>query len=314
MVDITFIIVNWNTKDLLLVCLNSVFNTVRHFSFEVYVVDNGSVDGSPEEVKNLFGDRVKLIKNCKNFGFAKANNQAIKLAAGKYIFLLNSDAELKKGTVTILIEFLENHPAAAMAGPKMIGTDGRLQNSFDNFPSLLTELVNKSLLRKLFPAKFSGKSQKLNSSAFEVDSLIGACIAVRKKAVDAIGVFDEDYFFFMEETDWCMRMRKRGWKIFHVPTSSVIHRQGQSKNKAPASAWIEYYRSLYLFFRKNRSKLSYMLLRIFRFLKLTINLFLNIIALVATLGFRKRYREKTLIYYRLFLWHIMFCPESEGLK
>lgn len=313
MADISYIIVNWNTRELLLSCLGSVFDHTKDVSFEVYVVDNGSADGSAEAVTARFGNRVHLIENRDNLGFARANNQAIARASGNYIVLLNSDAELKHNTIPILIGFLDTHPDAAMAGPKMLGDNHRVQNSFDNFPCLLTELVNKSLLRIVFPSKFSGKPLK-RTQAFEVDSLIGACVAVRRKAVTDTGAFDEDYFFFMEETDWCLRLRKKGWRIYHVPEATVLHRQGQSKRQDPAAAWIEYYRSLYIFFKKHRSRAACFLLRGVRFLKLIINLGLNILACVLTLGQNRRYREKTYIYFRLALWHIRCCPDAEGLK
>jgi hypothetical protein len=200
-----------------------------------------------------------------------------------------------------------------MAGPRLLNDDGSLQNSYDNFPTLATELLNKSLLRTLYPAKYSGKSPTA-TEPFEVDSLIGACIAIRRAAIEKVGLLDEDYFFFLEETDWCFRMHKDGWKIFHYPQAEIIHLQGQSKRQRPALARVEYYRSLYLFFKKNRSFLSYLTLRIFRFVKLVINLALNLIGLCLTLGAGKRLREKSAAYAYILWWHLLLCPASWGLK
>ena len=311
--DISFIIINWNTRDLLVDCLNSIEKHVKGYSFETFVVDNNSSDGSADLVEKLFHNRVNLIRNSENMGFARANNQAIKSAKGRYVILLNSDTVLNKRTVSGLVTFLDSHSDAAMAGPRMIDENGKLQNSYDNFPALITELLNKSILRILFPGKFAGKSLKTDLP-FEVDSLIGACIAIRSEAIKEVGMFDEDYFFFLEETDWCFRMRRAGWKIFHQPEIDIIHLQGQSKKMRPALSWIEYYRSLYKYFKKNRSRASYLCLRIFRFLKLVINLVLTFTGLLFTLGKKKRLREKTVIYSRILWWHLTLCPDHVGLK
>lgn len=311
--DISFIIVNWNTCRLLIDCLSSIRTTVSDFRYEVFVVDNGSMDGSPGEVRKHFETSVHLIENRENRGFAQANNQALSNAQGDYVVLLNSDTVLKQNTIQSLISFLEKTPNAAMAGPRMVDEYGKAQNSYDNFPSLVTELLNKSLLRLIFPHRYAGKAAKA-ADPFEVDSLIGACIAVRSKAIREVGPLDEDYFFFLEETDWCLRMTRAGWKIFHLPRVEIVHLQGQSKKLRPALAWIEYYRSLYTFFKKNRSPAEYLALRIFRFLKLFINLLLTMLGLCVTLGCKKRYREKTIVYARILWWHLCLCPDSVGLR
>ena len=310
--DISFIIVNWNTCGLVTDCINSIIETVTGYSYEIFVVDNASSDGSPERLKKTFGDRVTLIENKTNQGFGRANNQALRIADSNYMVLLNSDTVLHKNTISGIISFLEENPSVAIAGPRMKSEYGRLQNSYDNFPSLLTELFNKSILRKLFPERFSGKTDK-TTTPFEVDSLIGACMAVRADAIKQVGLFDEDYFFFLEETDWCLRMRKAGWKIFHLPGIEIIHLQGQSKKLRPALAWIEYYRSLYIFFRKHRSTTSYILLRVFRFLKLNLNLVLTFAGLCITLGRNQRYRRKLPVYAHILWWHLKGCPANTGL-
>jgi hypothetical protein len=311
-VFISFIIVNWNTCSLLLDCLRSIQSTVSEYHYEIFVVDNGSEDGSAEKVKQSFGDKIHLIENMENRGFAQANNQALRMTSGNYVVLLNSDTVLRNDTVSKLVSFLEENPSAAMVGPCMKSGNGKAQNSYDNFPSLLTELFNKSLLRALIPRKFSGKTSKI-SEPFEVDSLIGACIAVRSEAIKDVGLLDEEYFFFLEETDWCLRMKKAGWKIFHLPEAEIVHLQGQSKKLNPSLAWIEYYRSLYKFFKKHRSYFSYVILRVFRFIKLIINLILNITGFFLTLGMKIRYREKSFIYAHLLWWHLKGCPDNIGL-
>ncbi len=311
--DISFVIVNWNTRSLLMDCLESIEKTVAGYVYETFVVDNHSSDGSADAVEKLFGGSVKLIRNNENMGFAHANNQAIKLAKGRYVILLNSDTVLNEKTIGGMVTFLDNNRDAAMTGPRMIGGDGKHQNSYDNFPALTTELLNKSILRLLFPNKFAGKNTK-KDLPFEVDSLIGACISIRAEAIKEVGMFDEDYFFFLEETDWCFRMRKAGWKIFHQPEIEITHLQGQSKKIRPSLSWIEYYRSLYKYFKKNRSGLSYLSLRVFRFIKLFINLLLTFAGLIVTLGLKRRFRGKTVVYARILWWHLCLCPDHVGLK
>ena len=311
--DISFIIVNWNTRELLLGCLASIRSTVQGCACEVFVVDNGSADGSREAVREKFGDMVQLIENSENQGFARANNRALKRSTGRYIILLNSDTVLRENTVSGLVQFLDAHPDTAMAGPRMVAADGKTQNSFDNFPTLATELLNKSLLRRLFPKKYTSKATRA-AGPFEVESLIGACIAIRLSAIQRVGMFDEDYFFFLEETDWCLRMRRAGFRIYHLPQVEIVHLQGQSKKIRPALSWIEYYRSLYLFFKKNHPASSYYSLRIFRFLKLCINLVLTLLGFCLTLGMKQRYREKSVVYSRILWWHICLCPAGVGLR
>jgi GT2 family glycosyltransferase len=311
--DISFIIVNWNTSALLLDCLHSILNTVSGFTYEIVVVDNGSRDGSVQAVKQQFSAPVTLIENPDNRGFARANNQALGIARGRFIILLNTDTIVQAGAIASLVRLLEDIPAAAVAGPRMIDQDGSLQNSFDNFPSLATELFNKSLLRFLFPGKFAGKNSSA-STPFEVESIIGACMAIRRDAIQKVGMLDEDYFFFLEETDWCFRLRAAGWKIYHHPGAAIVHLQGQSKKRRPALARIEYYRSLYLFFWKNRSPLSYAVLRVARFVKVIITCVLNLLGLCLTAGQSRKLREKTAVYGLLLCWHLLLCPDSWSLK
>lgn len=311
--DLSFIIVNWNTCQLLVNCIESIRKTVSGYCYEIIVVDNGSEDGSVPAIQRHFGKQVILIENRQNLGFARANNQALRIAQGRFIVLLNSDAVLKPSAIDVLITFLAVTPLAAMAGPRMVNSTGTLQNSYDNFPSLVTELLNKSLLRFFFPGKYAGKSS-CATSPFEVDSLIGACLAVKQQAIQEVGMLDEDYFFFLEETDWCFRMRRAGWKIFHCPDAEIIHLQGQSKRRNPGRAGVEYYRSLYRFFRKNRSAVSYYTLRSLRCVKLLINLIGTCLVLCLSAGTRQKLRVKTKTYAYILCWHILGCPDSWGLE
>jgi hypothetical protein len=279
---------------------------------EIYVVDNNSTDGSQEAVKNGFPD-VKLIENSTNTGFAHANNQALSVMQGRFAVLLNSDAVLQEDAIENLLNFMNNTPGAGIAGVQLLNEDGSRQNSIDNFPSLETEILNKSILRFFFPDKYPGKG-RIYHNPIEVDSVIGACMMVRKEAIDEAGFLDEDYFIFLEETDWCFRMYKKGWKVYHVPDSRVFHLSGHSKKKTPGESQIEYYKSLYKFFRKNKDPGSCLTLRILKPCKLLINLFLNILGNLITLFQNETLRNRLLKYHKLLMWHLLLCPDSMGIR
>ena len=312
MIDLSIIIVNWNTKDLLIQCLKSLEQTLQRLKMEVFVVDNGSVDGSVKSVREKFPGAI-IIQNPMNLGFAKANNQAVSLSNGKYTLLLNPDTQEKEGAIETLRAFMDNHPEAGAAGAQLLNSDGSKQNSIANFPSLATELLNKSLLRWLFPKTFPGKERNI-SEPIEVDSIIGACMMVRREAMEQVGLLDEDYFLFLEETDWCYRMKKAGWKVYHVPQAEVYHFQGKSAEKDKKRAKVEYYRSRYQFFKKNRGSWQWSVLLIGLLIKLGFEFLSMVIACILT-GFAvKKWRNKLSNYAYLSWWHLKGCPEGMGLK
>jgi len=312
MVDLSIIIVNWNAKEFLLPCLRSIFEGGQGMNWEVIVVDNGSQDGSGEEVKKAFF-RARLIENEKNLGFAKAANQGLQKASGRYALLLNPDTQVKNGAIERLVSFMDAHSDAGVAGAQLLNADGSKQNSIANFPSLGTELLNKSLLRWLFPKKFPGKERNY-SEPIEVDSVIGACMMVRRDVLDQVGLLDEDYFLFLEETDWCCRMKKAGWKIYHVPQAEIYHFQGKSAERVKKRARMEFYRSRYHFFKKNRGSLQWAILLIGLMIRLGFQLLAMGVVSLMTLFTIKVFREKLSTNAYLFWWHLRFCPEGMGLK
>src|SRR3990170_6021491 len=312
MVDLHFILVNWNTKQLLLNCINSIYATVADLKYQITVVDNGSLDDSVKAVHERF-PQVVVIENVENRGFAAAVNQALEENLAGYTVLLNTDSVLQKGAIHTLYTFMEQHGDSGMVGAQLIKPNGTRQHSYDNYPTLATELFNKSLLRVFFPRKYPSKKQVLNQPV-EVESVIGACLMVRNETVKQVGRLDENYFFFLEETDWCYRIRKAGWKIYHVPDAKVIHIGGESKKMAPWQSQVEYCRSLYIFFKKNRSGLSYIVLRILYVMKIVLNLIANIIGNMFVLFQSRKQRYRLMIYFKLFWWHLLLCPDWMGLK
>jgi GT2 family glycosyltransferase len=305
--DLSFILVNWNTKGLILEALRSIIDTDHGYAYEIFVVDNGSADGSPEAIREAF-PQIHLIRNDTNQGFARAVNQALNRAGGRYIVLLNSDARLQEGTIQALMVFMEDNPDVGIAGGQLINPDGSRQNSIAPFPSLATELLNRRLLRTLFPRSYPGKERE-HPFPIDVDSLVGACIIVRRQAIDDVGGLDEGYFFFMEETDWCLRMRERGWRVSFVPHARILHLQGASAAMARAEARIEFYRSRYRLFTKWRGSAKTIFLKLGLMLRLV-----GEVAANSFLFWNKRYRERWRIYCRLLFWHLRSCPSHKGLR
>jgi GT2 family glycosyltransferase len=304
---LSFILVNWNTKGHILEALRSIVDTVHDYRHEIFVVDNGSTDGSPEAIRKTF-PRARLIRNEENLGFARAVNQALTQARGSYCMLVNSDARLTEGAIKTLTTFMEENPDVGIAGGQLMNEDGSRQNSIAPFPSLATELLNKRLLRILFPRQYPGKERDY-PAPLDVDSLVGACIIVRCQAIDEVGMLDEGYFFFMEETDWCLRLKKQGWRISFVPQARILHLQGASASLAKAEARIEYYRSRYRFFTKWHGRRRTAFLKIGLVLRLVVEVAVN-----ALLLWNKRYRTRWRTYCRLLSWHLRSCPSNEGLR
>ncbi len=303
--DISIIIVNWNTRELLRNCLAAIDKTVQGLTWEVIVVDNASQDGSVTMVRQEF-PRVIILENQANRGFAAANNQALAVMNGRYALLLNTDALLTDRAVDTLFSFMESHPEAAMACGQLLHADGRRQNSIAAFPDLLTLMTNLSLLEYLWPQRYPSKRYTFRSPV-EIDSGIGACLIVRKTAIDAVGMLDERYFFFFEETDWAYRMRQAGWKIFHVPGAFIYHLQGQSIGRDERSR-IEFYRSRYQFFRKWRSPRGFRLIATVIFSRLLLDWALTSLANLALLGRKRSLRDKWVVYGKLLVWHFQGCP------
>jgi GT2 family glycosyltransferase len=312
MTDLSVIIVNYNTKDLLRDCLQSLREHLTRPSNEIFVVDNGSEDDSTTMIRKEF-PWVRLIENTGNLGFARANNQAMRKASGRFILLLNSDTLIRKGAIEGLLKTMQSDPSIGIAGLQLLNGDGSLQNSIYNSPSLLTELTNKSLLRRLFPNRYRGKEHKI-LQPIEVDGIIGSCMLVRKEAIGEVGVLDEDYFFFFEETDWCLRMRRAGWKVVFDPRYTIFHLQGKSAAQVNTRARIEYWRSRYTYFEKHFDAISCHILKIGLLTRLALD-----ICLAGVAGFFSPRRagsqqQKLATNSSILQWHRRGCPSEGGLQ
>lgn len=303
-IDLSIVIVNWNTRHLLGECLDSVYRHADGIRFEIWLVDNASSDGSVAAVRQRFPD-VRIVENSENLGFAAANNKAFRKMNGRYALLLNTDARLKADALSALVKHMDRHPDAAMACGQLLNEDGTRQNSVASFPGWISVLANESLLQWVFPGRFPGKRHSV-AEPVAVDSCIGACLMVRKAAMDQVGLLDERYFFFMEETDWARQMKKAGWSVWFVPSAEIVHLQGRSVGHAIGSR-ILFYRARYQYFRKWYPA-GWPVLFFAAFVRLWFNACLNLVAVVFTGGMHGRSRDKLLRYAGLIAWHLKGCP------
>jgi len=226
--ELSIIIVNYNTRDLLKSCLRSVFKNKDKLKLEVIVVDNGSTDGSPEMVKKE-SPRVRLIENEENLGFAKAVNQGIKRAKGEYILLLNSDVIMKSGALREMLNFAERHPLAGIIGGKLVGPDGSIQASVYHFPTILRAVREFWFGQKDAYQKYAPQVDK----PAIVDAVTGAAMLIPKKIIDEVGLLDERYFMYFEDLDYCRRVKKTGYRTYYLPQVEFVHYHGASGKEIP---------------------------------------------------------------------------------
>jgi len=260
-VDLSVIIVNWNTRDLLAQCLQSLRDTIRISSFEVWVVDNGSSDGSVAMVQERF-PQTHVIANSENVGFVRANNQAIARwqgqGQGRYVLLLNSDTQALPGSLDKAVRFMDAHSNAGIVGVRLLNSDETFQASFTPFPTLWREFlilsgVGRWLIRPTFPScgpQIEKGAQKIKGYAE------GAYLMARREAVDQVGGLDERIFMYAEDVDWCYRFQQAGWGVWYLPQAPIIHYGGQSSKKRRGRMEAELYRSRVYFFRKHYGKIA----------------------------------------------------------
>ena len=254
--DVSIIIVNYNTYDLTSNAIKSVFHSKTTFKFEVILIDNNSSDYSIERLKDEFKNNVKFIENTANLGFAKANNQGIRLAKGRYILLLNSDTTVEPDTLETMVHFMDNHPNVGAAGCKVLLPDGSLDKACRRgFPTPLTTFYYVSGLSKLFP-----KSRHFNSYHMEyldedeeypVDCLVGAFLMVRREVIEQVGLLDERFFMYFEDTDWCYRIQQAGWINYYYPRTQITHYKRGSSRGRPFRITYEFHRAMKLFYDKH---------------------------------------------------------------
>lgn len=260
--EVSTVIVSWNTSAMLENCLRSLFHCQglavglgevprpNALPIEVIVVDNASIDSSVEMVHEQF-PMVRVIQNHENVGFARANNQAFPACEGRYVLLLNPDTEVRPGAMETLVRFMDDHPDAGAAGARLVDPGGMPQNSCHPEPTLSRELWRLFHMDALYPHALYRMADWNLDTPRDVDVTQGACLILRREALEQTGLLDEDYFIYSEEVDLCHRLRDRGWRVFWVPRAVVVHHGGQSTSQVAAAMLIRLYQGKILFFRKH---------------------------------------------------------------
>ncbi|MBL8116353.1 MAG: glycosyltransferase family 2 protein [Anaerolineae bacterium] len=276
MLDLGIVIVNWNTKDLLRRCLQTVLMSIGDFQFEVVVVDNASSDGSVEMVRTEF-PTVKVIASEVNGGFSYGNNLGLKLLgyrgqgdvdadAPRYALLLNPDTEVPVESLAGMIKFMDSRPEVGVAGPKLVLEDGSLDLACRrSFPTPMVSFYRFSGLSRLFPRNrqfgrynmtFADPDEEL-----EVDSVVGAYMQVRREAIYDAGLLDEAFFMYGEDLDWAFRIKEAGWKVYYHPRVVVKHIKRASSRRSK-KAQFEFQRAMLIFYRKHYQRTTPMWLHL----------------------------------------------------
>ncbi len=229
---ISIVIVNWNTKDFLNKCLKSIFISSNiAYKLEIIVVDNNSYDGSVEMVEKEF-PTVILIRNNENVGFARANNQGIEIAFGKYILLLNPDTVVNTHSLKTMGDFMEQNPEVAACGPKILNGEGEI-SPVASYPKLLRMISKDTFLAKIFPMMIRSET-RFPRKAEMTHNLSGACIMLRRESLNMVGLLNENIFLYYEEPELLERLYKKDWKIYYLPEAKIIH--FGEKSTAPLSS------------------------------------------------------------------------------
>jgi GT2 family glycosyltransferase len=260
--ELTIIIVNYNCRQHTLQCLLSINQNTQKLDYEIIVIDNGSQDKSVDFIKRRldtsFLSSCRFIENKLNLGFAKAINQGIHLACGRYLLLLNNDTLVLPGSLSELVGFMSGHPEAIAAGGKVLNPDGTLQFSCRRFPGYLTALFNrKSIFTRLFKNNRISKKYLMadwpHNEARPVDWASACYLIMRREAIEKVGLLDEEFFMYCEDVDWCWRAREKGLRVFYFPGAAIIH---ISKDYAGdfIRKIISHHQSMFRYYKKHLSK------------------------------------------------------------
>ena len=324
---LSLVIVTKDTKELLENLLYSIEKdrSLQPLISKVIVIDNASADGTDEVIREKF-PAVVYVKNERNMGFASAANKGFSLAEGKYILFLNSDTVLIEGELVRILDFMDNNADVAICGPLLVYPDMKPQRSFAAIPSLAAEFF--PLAKNRGQGSESNKEHAMHNDplsssltsaqhpapcdSIDVDSLIGAAILVRRETFERLSGFDEIFFFFLEETDLCVRARAQGKRVVFFLEAKVIHLQGKTVRQNWIQGRIEYNISLYKFMKKHHALPYYAAFVAVRFVKAM--LFVMLFSFLFFFLFGKKIRMKYVYYLKLILWHFRGCPDNAGLR
>jgi GT2 family glycosyltransferase len=257
--DVSVVIVNWNTKDLLVGCIQTILKTTIASSVEIIVVDNGSSDGSAAAAAKFA--RVMVIRNEKNMGFAAANNIGISASTGRFVCLVNSDVKVLEGCLDRMCQYMDEHSTVGLLGPRVLNKDLSLQRSCAELPTLWNVLTQALMLDKLFPWAPCFRTRFMadfdHASERNVEVLSGCFLMARREAIGGVGLLDERFFIYKEDVDWCKRFGDCDWEVRFYPHASAIHYGGASSSVAPAAFLIEMEKANLQYWRKHHSWIGY---------------------------------------------------------
>jgi len=281
--DISFVIVTFNSLEPLKICLQSLFASISDdLYFEVIIVDNNSLDRSKQFILENYPD-IQLIQNDENLGYTKAMNQGLKIAHGKYLVQLNPDVFVNLGTFQALISWMDDNSDVGICIPKVLNQDGTFQKQCRRGFARPIEVFSYFLkLDRIFPKnRIIGNYVKTylpEDEIVEVDAVSGSCMMIRKDLISNIGYLDERYFTYQEDTDYCFQAKKAGWKVYYLPFASVIHQGGRGGSRSnPYKAIYEWHRSYYLYYRKNLAQDYAFFINWIMYLFIGIKLFFSLI-------------------------------------
>jgi len=256
LVDLSIVILNYRTPDLLMQCLETLSEyPLTIGTSEIWVVDNHSQDDSVERVRDQY-PAINLLENDANLGFAAGNNRGIEKCQGRYYLLLNPDTMVQKGALDSLLQFMEETPDAAAAGGMLIGWEGEIQTSCRAFPTLLAVFLRGTPFHRLFPNHPSLRRYLMSdwdhATVRRVDWVLGACLMIRREAWETIGPLDEGFFMYYEDIDWCYRAQAAGWSVYYVPGAKVLHlHRRESARDVFSRLKLEHVKSIIRLFRKH---------------------------------------------------------------
>lgn len=261
LLDLSIVIVSYNTSDLLNNCLSSLEAWIEANSHtgEIIVIDNASTDGTASMIRRRFPD-VQLIENRRNTGFAAANNQGMRAAKGRYIVLLNPDTTVLGDAFGQLADFLDRNQNVGIVGPRLVYPDGSVQSSRRRFPTRITGYLESTIIQDYWPDNPVVRryyfEDRPNDQTQSVDWLVGACLMVRREAIESAGLLDERYFMYSEEVEWCYRLKRHGWQIVYLPSAAVVHHEGASSSQNVPQRQIHFDSSKVLLYRQLYGKVS----------------------------------------------------------
>lgn len=279
MIDLSIVIVSWNTKDLLKECLESIVKNTTATSYEIYVVDNNSSDETCAMVSSEFPN-VKLIENKYNAGFAKANNQAVELSDSKYILLLNPDTIVLPNAIDRMLKYIKANSNVGIVGCKLLNPDKTLQDSCRRFPTIKTYASILLRLHIVMPNLKCLKSYFMKDMDYnihnEVDQVMGAALMYRTDVIAKKSYLDSDYWIWFEEVDFCYKVKKNGYKTVYIPDAEIIHYKAQSFNQLyKVEQQRVFNRSLLQYFKKNGTKKEVIMLKIIFPVSIAISFFMQ---------------------------------------